>query len=45
LYIRDGHAFNVLESNVIAKGQKALVIFGDQHFAKPDIVMGIGFLG
>jgi len=42
---RDGYAFNVLEMEVISKGEKALAIFGDAHFAKPDIVMGEGFFG
>jgi hypothetical protein len=42
---RDGYAFKVLEREVISKGEKALAVFGDQHFAKPDIVMGEGFFG
>jgi hypothetical protein len=41
--IRDGNAFDVLVQEVITKGEKALAIFGDQHFAKPDIEMGVGF--
>jgi hypothetical protein len=41
--IRDGNAFDVLVQEVITKDEKALAIFGDQHFAKPDIKMGVGF--
>jgi hypothetical protein len=43
--LRDSYAFDILEREVFANGEKALAIFGDQHFAKPDIVMGIGFFG
>lgn len=43
--IRDGHAYDVLVREVLSKGEKALAIFGDAHFAKPDIKLGKGFFG
>jgi len=41
--IRDGHAYDVLVREVLSKGEKALAIFGDAHFAKPDIELAKGF--
>ncbi len=41
--VRDGNAYDVLVREVISNEEKALAIFGDQHFAKPDIEMGPGF--
>jgi hypothetical protein len=43
--IRDGHAHDVLVKEVLSKGEKALAIFGDAHFAKPDIELAEGFFG
>lgn len=43
--IRDGHAYDVLVKEVLSKGEKALAIFGDAHFAKPDIELAKGFFG
>lgn len=43
--VRDGHAYDVLVKEVLSKGEKALAIFGDAHFAKPDIELPEGFFG
>jgi hypothetical protein len=43
--ITDGHAYDVLLREVLSKGEKALAIFGDAHFAKPDIELAKGFFG
>lgn len=43
--IRDGHAYDVLVREVLSKGEKALAIFGDAHFAKPEIRLATGFFG
>ena len=43
--IRDGYAYDVLVREVISKGEKALAIFGDGHFAKPEIELAHGFFG
>jgi hypothetical protein len=43
--VRDGHAYDVLVREVLSKGEKALLICGDAHFAKPDIKLGKGFFG
>jgi predicted alpha/beta superfamily hydrolase len=41
---RDGHAVDVVEREVLGKGRKALVIYGDGHFQRVEIQMG-GFWG
>ncbi len=43
--IRVGYAYDVLVREVISKGEKALAIFGDGHFAKPEIELAHGFFG
>jgi steroid delta-isomerase-like uncharacterized protein len=40
---RDGHAVDVIEREVLAKGRRALVIYGDMHFHRPEIPLGEGF--
>ncbi len=41
---RDGHAVDLIEREVLAKGRRALVIYGDMHFHRPEIPMGEGFM-
>ncbi|UCC79125.1 MAG: hypothetical protein JSW64_12745 [Candidatus Zixiibacteriota bacterium] len=43
---RDGHAVDVVEREVLAKGRKALAIFGDAHFNRAELPQPMtGFMG
>jgi hypothetical protein len=42
--VRDGSAVDVIEREVMAKGRKALVIYGDAHFRRDELPLGEGFM-